>query len=111
MESLEVSAKTVEEAIELALDRLGANRSEVEIEVLSEGRAGILGFGAEEARVRVTLPHVTRVMADEVAKVAKEVLENILEKVKVKATVSLRKSEGGAVSPTDLVAFDIKSED
>lgn len=54
MESLEVSAKTVDEAVEIALGRLDARLSEVEIVVLSEGRAGILGLGAEDARIRVT---------------------------------------------------------
>lgn len=54
MESLEVSAKTVDEAVEKALERLDARLSEVEIVVLSEGRAGILGLGAEDARIRVT---------------------------------------------------------
>lgn len=53
-EGLEVSAKTVDEAVEIALQQLGAKLSEVEIVILSEGRAGILGLGAEAARVRVT---------------------------------------------------------
>lgn len=54
MESLEINAKSVDEAVELALQQLGAKLSEVEIVILSEGRAGILGIGAEDARVRVT---------------------------------------------------------
>lgn len=54
MENLEVSAKSVDEAVEIALKQLGAKLSEVEIMILSEGRAGILGLGAEDARVRVT---------------------------------------------------------
>src|SRR3990172_8673830 len=53
--SLEVTAKTVDEAVEQALRQLGVPRSEVEIVVLKEGRLGFLGFGAEEAVVRVAL--------------------------------------------------------
>src|SRR3972149_3311930 len=53
--SLEVTAKTVDEAVEQALRQLGVPRSEVEIGVLKEGRLGFLGFGAEEAVVRVAL--------------------------------------------------------
>ncbi|MFQ5861076.1 MAG: RNA-binding cell elongation regulator Jag/EloR [Dehalococcoidia bacterium] len=53
METREMSAKTVEEAIELALKELGAEREEVEIEILDRGKAGFLGIGAEPARVRV----------------------------------------------------------
>lgn len=49
----EMSARTVEEATEIALRELGVSRDEVEIEVLSKGRAGFLGIGTEPARVRV----------------------------------------------------------
>ena len=55
MESVERTARTVEEAEELALKELGVDRSEVEVEILSRGKAGFLGIGAEVARVRVTL--------------------------------------------------------
>ncbi len=54
MESIEKSARTVEEATENALSELGLNRSEVNIEVLSEGKVGLWGFGGEDARVKVT---------------------------------------------------------
>lgn len=53
MAGVEASGKTVEEAIESALSELGADRDEVEIEVLSEGRGGVLGVGGAQARVRV----------------------------------------------------------
>ena len=55
MESVERTARTVEEAEELALKELGVDRNEVEVEILSRGKAGFLGIGAEVARVRVTL--------------------------------------------------------
>lgn len=55
MESIEISARTVEAAIEEALARLGKRRDEVEVKVLKEGSRGILGIGAEEARVLVTV--------------------------------------------------------
>jgi spoIIIJ-associated protein len=53
---LEVRARTVDEAVARGLVRLGGvSRSEVSIEVLSEGRSGLLGFGSEEAVVRLAL--------------------------------------------------------
>jgi len=56
MESVEVSARSVEEAVQQALIRLGRSRDEVEITVLSEGHRGILGFvRGESARVRVAV--------------------------------------------------------
>ena len=48
------TAKTVDEAIELALLELGVGRDEVEVDIVSGGRGGILGIGAEDAKVRVT---------------------------------------------------------
>ena len=60
METLEVNAGSVDEAVDLALQQLGAKLSEVEIIVLTEGRAGILGVGAEDARIRVTKLDVGR---------------------------------------------------
>jgi len=54
MESVEVSAKNVDEAIDIALEELGLKRQQVEIEILTSGRPGLLGIGGEPARVRVT---------------------------------------------------------
>lgn len=53
-DSIEVSAPTIEKAITQALVQLGADQDDVEIEVLSTPRAGVLGLGARQARVRVT---------------------------------------------------------
>lgn len=53
-DSIEVTASTIDEAINQALARLGAEQDDVAIEVLSAPRAGVLGLGARPARVRVT---------------------------------------------------------
>jgi spoIIIJ-associated protein len=52
--SLDVSAKTVDEAIERGLAQLNLTREQVDIEIISEGRRGVFGLGAEEAHVRLT---------------------------------------------------------
>src|SRR5437867_12585255 len=54
MESVEVSAKAVDEAIGIALEDLGLQRSQVAIAVLTPGKPGLFGLGGEQARVRVT---------------------------------------------------------
>lgn len=54
-ESIEVRGRTTDEAIRQALSQLGVSRDEVDVEILSEGRAGVFGVGSQEARVRVTL--------------------------------------------------------
>lgn len=52
MEWVEISAKTTEEAKELALDRLGVDERDAEFEVVEEPRTGIFGRPKGEARVR-----------------------------------------------------------
>ena len=52
--SVEITARTVEEAIEQGLAQLGVSREEVEIEVLHPGRSGVFGLGAQDASVRLT---------------------------------------------------------
>jgi spoIIIJ-associated protein len=54
MDSTEAEAASVEEATKVALEQLGAREDEVSIEVLATPRAGVLGMGARQARVRVT---------------------------------------------------------
>ena len=50
----ETSGKTVDEAIGRALSQLGLRREQVDVDVITEGKAGFLGFGSEDAIVRVT---------------------------------------------------------
>ncbi len=52
--SVEVSAPTVEEAIQRGLELLATTPDQVEIEVLDSGSKGFLGFGSRQVRVRLT---------------------------------------------------------
>lgn len=52
MEWVTTTGKTVEEATDLALDQLGIDVDEAEIEVLEEPRSGLFGRTRGEARVR-----------------------------------------------------------
>ena len=54
MNEIVQTGRTVAEAEELALAALGADRSEVAVEILNRGRQGFLGIGGEPAEVRVT---------------------------------------------------------
>ncbi len=54
MKEIQKSAKTVDKAIEEALLELNAAREDVEIEVISEGSRGFLGFGSKDAVVKVS---------------------------------------------------------
>lgn len=113
MESLEMSGKTVEEAIQRALGKLGVSREEVKVTVLKEGKHGVLGLGAEEARIRVEpvvpIPENESAIAD----AAKGILEALLSLMGVAASVvpgakPFVKGEGEATAP---IAFDIKGDD
>jgi len=48
------TGKTIDEAIENALNQLGLDRDSVSVQVLSQAKAGFLGFGAAPAKVQVT---------------------------------------------------------
>lgn len=61
MEWVETTGRTLAEAVDAALDELGVHEDEAEIEVVAEGKAGILGrFGAKDARVRARVKPVSR---------------------------------------------------
>ena len=53
-DQIQMSGRTVDDAVQRALKRLGLSRTDVEVEVVSEGRSGILGIGNANATVRVT---------------------------------------------------------
>lgn len=53
-ESLDVNAKSIEEAIEQGLAQLGLARDQVNIEIINEGKRGLFGLGSEDATVRLT---------------------------------------------------------
>ncbi len=92
MQSIEQTGRTVDEAVEAALKALGAARGEVDIEVLAEEKAGILGIlGHTEARVRVTV-------RAGLAERAVEILRRILELMGIEAQVELVADDPEAVS-------------
>jgi spoIIIJ-associated protein len=81
-----MSARTVEEATELALKELDADRDEAEVEILSRGKSGFLGIGAELARVRVT----KIAQGASAASIAVDALSNILQAANVNVSRTLR---------------------
>ncbi len=86
MEARVMTGRTVEEAIELALKELDVDRDEAEVEILSRGKAGVLGIGAEPARVRVTKIS----QGPSAAALAVETVGRILTAAKVNVNRTLR---------------------
>ena len=70
MESIEVSGKSVDDALLQALVRLHKRRDEVDVTILQEpARGGAFGIGGKEARIRVTVlpPRGSAVITPEMA--------------------------------------------
>lgn len=113
MESLEVSARTVNEAIEQALASLGKTRDEVEISILSEGSRGILGIGSEDARILVSERPPEERQDDEVdiAPVAQGVLEKLLALMRVRARVQVPTTASAPSNDGSHITLDIDGDD
>jgi spoIIIJ-associated protein len=101
MEWTEITAATVEQAIEKAEAQLELNRDQFEIEVVKEGKSGILGVGSREAVIRVT--PVTLPEKDAVKRVT-EILDTLLGLLGVQGKVEVLSDE----LP---LALDIKGDD
>lgn len=109
MEAIEITAATVEEAIEKAEAQLGLPRDRLEVEVITEGRSGILGVGSKQASIRVTPaapPEPARPEAAErdVIMTVTTVLEELLELLGVQGRVEM-------LSDAIPLALDIRGDD
>jgi spoIIIJ-associated protein len=135
---LEVIAPSVEEAVEKGLSELGLTEDDVEVEILDEGKKGLLGLGSRQARIALKIKRVSRPKAEpiettglteshavlpekvqeeetlegepEEVSIARETINIILEKMRVNADVSVRlgESDDNRVQP---VLIDIEGKD
>ncbi len=96
MTHVETSGRTVDEAIGRALEELGVTRDDVDVEVLDAGARGMLGLGARETRVRVTL-------RDNPAAVAHTLTARLLREMGFVASVHVREQD-------DAVAVQVSGE-
>lgn len=113
MDFVEAEGDTIDGAIANALKLLGVDREKVTVEIVSEGRKGILGFGAQKAKIRAELrksavsadtPEVKATATEapvpsaetsEIVANARKVLEDILNLMGFKATVEEKSSAKG----------------
>lgn len=124
MDHVEIEGDTIEKAIENALKLLGVEREKITVDILSEGKKGILGFGSQKARILATLRKSAidlRASESEPAPVkeqplvaaeaaamgqkAKEVLAEILNLMGISAEVELRVGE-----KTEETVVEIRTE-
>jgi spoIIIJ-associated protein len=93
VEEIERSAPSVEEALEAALEELGASEQQVVVQILQEPRGGFLGVGSQEAIVRVRLKNrpgdLTEDDLEEQGEIAADFLEGLLSRMGLTAGVEL----------------------
>jgi spoIIIJ-associated protein len=135
--TLEIIAASVDEAVARGLEQLGLNRDEVDVEVLDSGSKGILGIGGRQSRVRISIINHTElagltetesaiaemsnpepVMETELSeedrrslKVAKEVVDELLVRMKIKAQVTSYFVEPEDENDERMVMVDIQGND
>ena len=109
MKELEISAKNVDEATRMALEQLGVSRDQVEITVIKKGKSGVLGVGAEDARIKVELLEDEEEPLSSVdgAEAARMVLSETLRLMGITATVDVSRSS----DPNEPVTLNIEGDD
>jgi spoIIIJ-associated protein len=101
MESFEITAATIEQAIEKAEAQLGQSRDQFEVEVVQEERSGILGVGSRDAVIRVIPKSGT---ADDRVEEVSGILDTLLRLLGIQGEIEV-------VSTESPLALDIKGED
>ena len=98
MEQIQASGPSVEQAVEVALTRLGVSEQEVDVQVLQEPRSSFLGMGGQEAVVLVRLrrrsDQLSEEELDDQADVAADFLEDLLGRMGIDASVEPNLEDG-----------------
>jgi spoIIIJ-associated protein len=113
VEEIERNAPSVEEALEAALEELGASEQQVIVQILQEPRGGFLGVGSQDAIVRVRLKNrpgdLTEDDLEEQGEVAADFLEGLLSRMGLTAGVELNLEDGTMY--VDILGTDPDDED
>jgi len=85
------SGRTIQEAVQLAIDELNTDLDSVKIDILEEPGRGLLGLiGNKPGKVRVTLK-------DTAADMAEEFVEKLLKTMGIEGSVTVREKEGNVL--------------
>ena len=120
-QSLEWTGRTVEEAIRRGLDELGLDRDDVDVDVLNEGRSGLLGIRSEDARVRLIVKQgggdqefASFESLSEDADSARDILAELLRLMDVEADIAVYvpgSDPARPFEPGDPIVLDVQRED
>jgi spoIIIJ-associated protein len=113
VEEIQRSAPSVEEALEAALEELGATEQQVVVQILQEPRGGFLGVGSQEAIVRVRLKNrpgdLTEDDLEEQGEIAADFIEGLLIRMGLTVGVELNFEDGTMY--VDILGTDPDDED
>ena len=105
MEYMEVTAKTVSEAITEACQKLGVTSDLLDYEVIDEGASGFLGIGSKPAVIKVAVKEVkAEVSLEESAKVF---LRDVFEAMKMEVAIDVKYDEVEKSMDIDLSGEDM----
>lgn len=88
MEFIEVTAKTVDDAITESLVQLGTTSDKIEYEVIEKGSNGFLGIGSKMAKIRVR-------KKSDVEDYVRDFLNDVFHAMDMKVEIMITKSEDG----------------
>ena len=86
MDFIEISAKTVDDAVTEGLIKLGTTSDKIEYEVMEKGSAGFFGLGSKPAKIRI---RKNSTVEDHV----REFLNNVFRAMGMEVEILIRKSE------------------
>ena len=95
MEFIEVSAKTVDDAITEASIKLGTTSDKIEVEVIEKGSTGFLGIKSKPAIIKARKKNDT---VDNI----REFLENVFSAMNKEVTIDIKKAEDDKVYEVEL---------
>ena len=95
MEFIEVSAKTVDDAITEASIKLGTTSDKIEVEVIDKGSTGFLGIKSKPAIIKARKKNDT---VDNI----REFLENVFSAMNMEVTIDIKKAEDDKVYEVEL---------
>ena len=87
MEYIEVSAKTIDDALTEASIKLGTTSDKLEYEVIDKGSNGFLGIGSRDAVIKVKKAEA--IVEDEV----REFLDSVFKAMKLEVTIDIKVDE------------------
>ena len=104
MEYIEVSAKTVNDAIIEACQKLGVTSDALDYEVMEEGSSGFLGIGSKPAVIKAGVKEAVKEESVNVSleDKAKNFLKDVLEAMKLEAVVTVTYDDAEKTMDIDL---------